>query len=339
MKSILIVANSTHGGGAENSMMLLHKEFIARDVVSQFIAINDMDDNLVFESPNVQSIGRKWADGFSKTYAAFKKFKMLVEGSNPELLIANCELAELFLAFLPLGSTKIVVVEHTSRPWNNRRILGLAVRSLLEIKGAIWVTVNSQNLRIWPFAKTATHIPNLIPGVQKSSILTSKSDVVFVGRIREEKSPKIVIDASLESEMRVLLFGEGNQARPLKSLYQGNKLVHFMGYVTNPWSHISSDSLVVVPSKFEGDGMVVVEALQNGNPLLLRNNRDLRRFKLAEQNYFEDYDELLERLFQFKENSNSLRVDLKRRMKILETRNTDTLTKRWLSLIMEVLEP
>jgi hypothetical protein len=56
---------------------------------------------------------------------------------------------------------------------------------------------------------------------------------------------------------------------------------------------ISLNSLVIVPSDYEGDGMVIVEAVLAGNPILLRDNIDLRRFGFEDKHYFKDLDDLV----------------------------------------------
>jgi hypothetical protein len=65
------------------------------------------------------------------------------------------------------------------------------------------------------------------------------------------------------------------------------------GFKSNPWGFISSNSLVIVPSDYEGDGMVIVEAVLSGNPILLRDNVDLRRFGFENKHYFKDLKDLI----------------------------------------------
>jgi glycosyltransferase involved in cell wall biosynthesis len=59
-------------------------------------------------------------------------------------------------------------------------------------------------------------------------------------------------------------------------------------FLPNPWSLINPGDVVVVPSLWEGDGLVVLEALHLGVPILVSDIKDLRRLKLPEKNYFHD---------------------------------------------------
>jgi glycosyltransferase involved in cell wall biosynthesis len=338
MTSILIIANSTHGGGAENSMMSLHSGFESEDIDSTFIAINDMDDDDLVERARVIYIGRKWEDGIKKTYSAFKRFKVEVKKHEADVLIVNCELAELFVTFVPLKKSKLVVVEHTTKPWANRRIQGWIVRSIIKMRDANWVTVNSQEKVIWPFGESATHIPNPVGPARQGTLITKDDSVVFVGRLRREKCPELVVQACLESSTHISLFGEGNLGSELQTRYGHSNFVEFLGYLDSPWSRISPHSLVVVSSEYEGDGIVVLEALQNGNPVLLRDISDLRRFGLSDHSYFKDQAHLTEKLIEFRANPTLFNVSDSEQDRILRTRNIKDIQRQWAELINDLVE-
>jgi glycosyltransferase involved in cell wall biosynthesis len=336
MKSIAIIANSTHGGGAENSMLMLHRQFIKRRFQSRFVALNNMDDEIEFEDRDLLFIGRNWSDGVRRTYLSLRKFKSELVSLSPEVLIVNCELPELFVAFTRLKKVKLIVVEHTSKPWRGRRFLGFIIRGILIMKGANWVTVNSNTLEIWPLRARATYIPNSLETISKTDSITSPSEVVFVGRLRKEKCPQLVIDACIESGTAVVLFGEGILSNQLRSEYESERQVRFVGYQDNPWSSISSESLVVVASKYEGDGLVVLEAIQNGNPILLRDNEDLRRFALDDRNYFLNQAQLVDKISLFSRNCHEFKVAEEKRSTILKPRDISAVTKKWIDFVQEI---
>jgi glycosyltransferase involved in cell wall biosynthesis len=338
MTSILIIANSTHGGGAENSMMSLHRGFESEGIDSTFIAINDMEDDVLVESSRVIYIGRKWEDGIKETYFAFKRFKVEVKKREAEVLIVNCEVAELFAAFVRLKKCKLVAVEHTSKPWANRRIQGWIVRSILKTRDVNWVTVNSEEKYIWPFGESASHIPNPVGPIQTGTPITKGDSVVFVGRLRKEKCPELVVQACLESSTHISLIGEGNLSAELQTRYGHSQFVEFLGYLDSPWSRISPHSLVVVSSEYEGDGIVVLEALQNGNPVLLRDIADLRRFDLSDDNYFKDQAHLTEKLREFRANPTLFNVSDSERDRILRTRSIKDIQRQWAVLIHDLVE-
>ena len=54
--------------------------------------------------------------------------------------------------------------------------------------------------------------------------------------------------------------------------------------------------MLIVPSSFEGDGLVLVEAMVNQIPVIANDISDLRRFNLEDSNYaatIEDFSNLI----------------------------------------------
>jgi glycosyltransferase involved in cell wall biosynthesis len=97
--------------------------------------------------------------------------------------------------------------------------------------------------------------------------------------------------------------------------------------------HISSRSIVIVPSEFEGDGMTVIESLSNGNPILLANNPDLRRFDLPDKNYFENLEDLIGKIKEAQRlGVERFRIDTIQKESILRERDPIIVGQKWISL-------
>jgi hypothetical protein len=92
MKSILIIANSTHGGGAENSMMKLHLEFLAKGFKSTYLSLNLMEDGLDVDRRDIVHIGRRWSDGLVATLKSLKLARNQISKIDADIVIVNCEL-------------------------------------------------------------------------------------------------------------------------------------------------------------------------------------------------------------------------------------------------------
>jgi glycosyltransferase involved in cell wall biosynthesis len=182
-------------------------------------------------------------------------------------------------------------------------LLGILVRTILRFRKANWITVSSTRSGIWLGSKSPLHIPNPISSARKGNPdELSRTEVVFIGRLRAEKRPQWVIDASIQNNLKVDLFGDGDQREWLENEYtKSSGTVQFHGYVSNPWESISTNSLIVVPSEYEGDGMVVAEAIIRNHPVLLADNADLRRFNLPDSNYFRNQSQLADKLRIWKE--------------------------------------
>ena len=133
-----IVSNAISGGGAEKSMLALHQSFLKSGMKSSLIALNQSINPQTV--PHVTELNRKWKSGLINTWSNYLDFKKLVKTIDPDVLILNCELPELYGAMLS-HKCKIICVEHTTKPWKGKKILGIFVRLLLRFKKVDWVTV------------------------------------------------------------------------------------------------------------------------------------------------------------------------------------------------------
>ena len=155
--------------------------------------------------------------------------------------------------------------------------------------------------------------------------------------MKENKRPEWVIKAGIECNLKVYIYGDGPLKKTLEEKYKrfSNNII-FYGFKLDVWDIIPNNTLVVVPSEFEGDGMVVMEAILSGSPVVLAKNEDLKRFRLEEINYFENINELCLIVNMHKENgfkelipSDSFIADLKSARSIIKV------TEKWLELFMK----
>jgi len=99
--------------------------------------------------------------------------------------------------------------------------------------------------------------------------------VIFAGRLVHQKGVDILVSAFSKvltrMDARLIICGDGPDAPKLKR--QARELniedkVEFLGYQANPLKFISRADLFVLPSRFEGFGNVLVEALACGTPIV-----------------------------------------------------------------------
>lgn len=90
--------------------------------------------------------------------------------------------------------------------------------------------------------------------------------IVAIGRLSREKGFDVLVDAMrmVPQPWRLDVFGEGPEKANLEELvnrYGLQAFVHLRGYTNRPLDVLRSSDLLVVPSRHEGFGNVVVEAL------------------------------------------------------------------------------
>jgi len=333
--TVAIVSNATSGGGAEKSMMALHEEFLRTGLDSNFVALNK---NLPIKGVlKVTILNRRWKSGMRSTINNYFDFKKTIRSINPKILILNCELPEMFGSLINFKG-QIICVEHTTFPWYKKRNLGKIVRLMLRVKEVQWVTVIKGSKKIW-FGKNAiAYIPN--PYVALSKInkpLSQPPSLTFIGGMKKNKRPEWVIEAGIKSDLKVHIYGDGPLKIILEEKYKNlTKNIKFYGFQVDIWETLSANTLVVVPSEFEGDGMVAMEAILSGSPVALAENEDLKRFQLEGKHYFKDINHLCKIIKKYKKNNFKELIPSDFLISNLSSaRSLNIITTKWLELLAE----
>ena len=333
MKRIAVVTNSLSGGGAERSMNLLCNELYNRNWDISLVPINKSDPDLVQVRCPVIEINRVWNGSFLNTIFSFIRFNLSIFKVRPKVLILNCDLPELFGA-LVLFPVKLIAVEHVNYPWLTRLRFGRAIRFVLKIRGVRWVSVSS-HLSIWPNASKPEVIllNSITPSVKEPTREIERAHLkrlIFIGRLTEQKRPNWIIELGKATETEVDIYGEGSQEEALRQLAQANsKEVNFFGFNAEVWTYVCPGDLLLVTSGWEGDGLVILEALNNRVPLLLSDIPDLRRFNLPDRNYCYDLGNFADRIEEFRSNLNDLVVEDDISRRILDERMPPTVAANW----------
>jgi glycosyltransferase involved in cell wall biosynthesis len=288
----MFVTNSLSGGGAERATNILVNALKDSGTEVALVAINDGVNDLVEPKCRVFELRRQWQGGVLTLISAYFALQISVWKWKPSVIVLNCDLPEL-LGSLLIGKRKLVAVEHATFPWTKRILLGKLVRKILELRKVHWVAV-SEHLSIWQ----SKQIPKVIKNpVITQSDLPEKQKVLikrinFVGRLSVEKQPSWLNEIARETSLPARFIGDGILMQELQQSTKDLKSkVEFLGYVSNPWEYFEDSDILIVPSLFEGDGLVIVEAVLRGVPILLNDIPDLRRFQLPEINYCSDVNE------------------------------------------------
>lgn len=337
----MIVTNSLTGGGAERAMNLVANELSERGWTISLVPINSSPPDQVIPVCDVFNLERKWKDGLYGTFVAMSKFNRLVRLWKPDVIVLNCDLPELFGATLS-GKHNFIVLEHSSKPWSNRTSFGRIVRRVLRMRKVTWGAV-SQHLRIWPFGfKPQVVLQNPINpfGKLESHISGIKiKRLVFIGRLSSEKRPVLALEVSLDADLPIIIIGDGPKRKHLLDLSKQKSIeAIFRGRLDNPWLEVQEGDLLVVTSAFEGDGLVVIEALQKGVPILLADIPDFRRFNFPSENYCQTREDFVKRINTYRQELHRLVVSAELSQTILEARSMASIGKTWENLLKSIGE-
>ena len=129
--------------------------------------------------------------------------------------------------------------------------------------------------------------------LRKKYVEPDRHMVLFVGRLVYEKGVQTVIEAMPEvlkqvPDVRFLVTGTGPHARSLKALAEESGLeekVKFLGFVdtANLIRLYKCADLTVVPSLYEPFGMVVLEAMVAGSPVIVADTGGLKEIVVHEE--------------------------------------------------------
>ncbi len=98
--------------------------------------------------------------------------------------------------------------------------------------------------------------------------------VISAGRHVQQKGFDTLINAFARADFKntkLILLGKGNETGNLRELTKSlgiNSDVDFPGFVENPYNYISQSDVFVLSSEYEGFGMVLVEAMACGCPVV-----------------------------------------------------------------------
>ena len=337
---IIILTTANSGGGAERSMNLLVNALHDSFPNTYLISINKSSPDKVKIDSKVICIERDRDSGLLKLIISILKFNYYVWRTKPKCLILNCALSELFGVFC-FWSTRIIAVEHSSEPWADRKKLGKYIRLLLKFRSVTWIAV-SQHLRIWP----NQNIPNyIIPNnVYLDKISNSQNSIpqqrieglVFIGRLSKEKQPEVLVFISAATGLPVKFIGDGNMLEELKNLALNLKCenkVTFLPFALNPWGYLSSSDLLITPSRHEGDGLVILEAIFNEVPLLLADIPEFQRFSLPEANYCPELEDYIAKIITFRNNKSDLIIKDPIKQKLIDSRDPKKIKEQWINVL------
>lgn len=113
---------------------------------------------------------------------------------------------------------------------------------------------------------------------QKSEEYTidKQYDLIFLGRLTAQKNPKLLLDIfkyliSIRPNISIAVVGAGEKFEIFKEKVLKNNLkknIELYGFIENPYPILKSSKIMILPSKWEGYGLVAVESLSLGVPVV-----------------------------------------------------------------------
>jgi glycosyltransferase involved in cell wall biosynthesis len=339
---LLFITNSLSGGGAERATNILVNALHGRGIPVTLIAINKGPRDLIIPNCKVYEMERKWRGSFLATFKAFCKVQRVVCQEKPSALVLNCDLPELIGCFL-VHKSKTIIVEHAARPWPTRTLLGKLIRRLHRLRGTTFVAV-SPHLSIWPNADKPDEIllnavdqNSLTHGVSRRS--QGQTRLIHVGRLIESKQPDWILTISKSTGMPCAFIGVGPLESHLRQLALDEKIdAEFWGQVSNPYELFTDADLLLITSKIEGDGLVLIEAASLKIPFLANDIPDFKKFEISKINLCVNVGDFAKKAKDFEQGILDLRLEETTRSKILNGRSPERIASLWVDFLHNKLK-
>ncbi|WP_423908924.1 glycosyltransferase [Candidatus Spongiihabitans sp.] len=289
MKFKLIITNLT-GGGAEKVILTLAVELMKQEHDVEIVLLQNL---IQHEVPNgikitvlMQKPSRSW---IGKRYVANRLKKHIKSQEKPDLIISALPFANeiSYLANLPnhwcrIDNTLGIEIDKLAvknpkkakrrlnryrRIYNNRPLIAISNGMIDDLKN-IGITGK--------IVKIANPLDFADIKCKSDEYSVDETDyIIHVGRFNTQKRHDILINAYKVSciKQKLVLLGDHTtpQGQKIRKLVYGLGIedkVIFMGFKPNPYPYIKNAKALMLSSDHEGLGMVLIEALILGVPVV-----------------------------------------------------------------------
>lgn len=273
---ILHILNSNKYSGAENVVITI---------------INQMKQNndIVYVSPDGPI--KEYLENNNINYEpvekiSIKEIKRVIKKYNPDIIHAHDFTASVISS---IASKKIKVISHIhcNPTWIKKINLHSILYLISTIKYSKILLVSKSIIKEYVFGKFIRDKVEIVGNpidiekiVLKSNEykIEKKYDLIFIGRLVEEKKPfefiKIVAALEKKMDIQAAIIGDGVLKEKCKEMIVKNNLeksIELKGFLKNPYPILKNSKILCVNSKYEGYGMVAVEAIILGKPVVANN--------------------------------------------------------------------
>jgi N-acetylgalactosamine-N,N'-diacetylbacillosaminyl-diphospho-undecaprenol 4-alpha-N-acetylgalactosaminyltransferase len=294
-KNISILINSLNAGGAEK-LVLLMVDDLKEDYNLCLILMND---TIKYDLKNFSNIYfLENSDLYeSRILKLIKlpilgwKYKIFCKKNNIDTSISLLSRPNYISVISKIfgNKSKIVISEHSfpSKQYESHTIQSIINRFLiknlygLSDKIVAVSTGSAIDLREkFNIRKKIDVVPNSIDIEDIQSRMQEKIDFDFsrftyitIGRLDVAKNHRMMINAfsKLEFDSQLLIIGEGDLTKDLFDLIGELNLkykVFLLGYQNNPYKYLSRSNCFVLTSNYESFGIVLLEAMACGLPII-----------------------------------------------------------------------
>lgn len=275
---ILHILNSNKFSGAENVAITI---------------INNMksDNEIIYVSPEGQireHLQENNIDYEPVRKVCIKEIKRVIKKCKPDIIHAHDFTASIISAIASNRKIKVISHIHNNNPWMKKVNLKTIMYLLSTIKYKKILLVSKSIIDEYIFKKFINKKVEVIGNIVDTNRVIKMSeevniqedyDIIFIGRLLEQKQPVKFIELinklkNSNKNIKAVMLGDG----PLRTeceqeieKYNLEENIDLKGFQKNPYAYLKKSKILCMTSEWEGYGLVAVEALSLGKPVIATN--------------------------------------------------------------------
>lgn len=273
---IIHILNSNSFSGAEN-------------IAISIIENSKFKENSIYASPNGQIkevLNQRHINFIPLKRVNIMEIRRIIKLVNPDVIHAHDFTTSVISAF---ATNKVPILSHlhNNPPWIKRLNLYTLVYLLASFRIKKIICVSESVINEYVFSRVIRNKTSIVSNpINRELILNeakdenenSKLDIIFIGRLTEQKDPINFINVVRKvkdsiPDLKVGMLGEGELKveceRYIEKLGLQNE-IKLYGFVNNPYKYLSNSKVLCITSKWEGFGLVAIEAMTLGVPVVAK---------------------------------------------------------------------
>ncbi len=274
---VLHILNTGSYSGAENVVISIINH-MSSSVESVYVSLDG----------TIRDVLKKNGINFhSVTKLSIKEIRMVIHEEKPDLIHAHDFTAGI-ISSVSAGTIPVISHLHNNPPWIKKINLKTICYALSCMRYQRIFTVSDAVVNeFWcgRLLKKKAYVignPICVSDIKEKVKVAKRKDsfdILFLGRLTEQKAPEFFLQIVSEVKKRIPtvsvgIVGDGELKERVIERISSLELeenVHCLGFIDNPYGIIEQSKILCIPSRWEGFGLVAIEALSLGKPIVAAN--------------------------------------------------------------------